>query len=147
MPLRAAGHPRGAGMTDRLKVLFVCSRNQWRSPTAESIFRRSRIIDARSAGTSSSARRRVSTKDLEWADIVFVMGVEHRDKLREMFGRLARSVRIEVLGIPDEYQLMDPELIEEIRTRVGQVLPETLEEWRGDVSAVKRAERALKAVS
>lgn len=26
-------------MADRLKVLFVCSRNQWRSPTAEAMYR------------------------------------------------------------------------------------------------------------
>ena len=113
-------------MSDRLKVLFVCSRNRWRSPTAEKIFRESRIIEARSAGTSASAKRRLSIRDLEWADIVLVMETSHRERIRETFGHQARGVSIEVLGIPDEYVFMDPELVDEIRAQVGRVLPETL---------------------
>ena len=115
-------------MTERLKVLFVCSRNLWRSPTAEKIFRNSRVIEARSAGTSASARHRLSSRDLEWADLVLVMETSHRERIRETFGREARSVKVEILGIPDEYEFMDPELIEEIRAQVGRILPETLDE-------------------
>lgn len=113
-------------MSDRLKVLFVCSRNRWRSPTAERLFRQSQVIDARSAGTSASAKHRISSKDLEWADTVLVMETSHRERIRETFGYQARDVRIEVLGIPDEYEFMAPELVDEIRVQVGRVLPETL---------------------
>ena len=58
------GHDPIGGMSrrehaagERLNVLFVCSRNQWRSPTAEQVWRRHPRVNARSAGTSGSARR------------------------------------------------------------------------------------------
>jgi hypothetical protein len=56
-----------------LNVLFVCSRNQWRSPTAEQIFAQHPGLSVRSGGTSESARRRVSLKDAQWADIILVI--------------------------------------------------------------------------
>lgn len=109
-------------MEEKLNVLFVCSRNQWRSPTAERIFRDSNRFNVRSAGTSSSARRRVSERDLEWADVILVMESKHRDALRESFGPCTRGAKILVLEIPDEYQFMEPELIEQLRTRVDALL-------------------------
>ena len=45
----------------RTKLLFICSRNQWRSPTAEDLFRDHAEYEARSAGTSDSARVRVGS--------------------------------------------------------------------------------------
>ena len=41
-------------------VLFICSRNQWRSPTAEQVYRKHPLLAVRSAGTSLNARRKVS---------------------------------------------------------------------------------------
>ena len=115
-------------MSNRLKVLFVCSRNRWRSPTAEKVFRDSRVIEARSAGTSASAKHRLSVRDLTWADVVMVMETSHRERIRKTFGQLAHGVAIEVLGILDEYDFMAPELVEEIRVQVGRLLPATLDE-------------------
>jgi protein-tyrosine-phosphatase len=37
------------------KVLFVCSRNQWRSPTAERVFATRPGLEVRSAGVDKSA--------------------------------------------------------------------------------------------
>ena len=68
---------------DRLRVLFVCSMNQWRSSTAERVYGRSSKIDARSSGTSSKARKRVSVLDIKWADLVLVMEGKHRQRLRD----------------------------------------------------------------
>jgi len=56
-----------------MNILFVCSRNQWRSPTAEAVYKNHPTHDARSAGTSDTARIRVSMKLMDWADVVFVM--------------------------------------------------------------------------
>jgi predicted protein tyrosine phosphatase len=109
-------------MTQKQNLLFVCSRNQWRSPTAERVFRDSSRFNVRSGGTSSSARRRVTERDVEWADVILVMESRHRDALREMFGHRAREAKILTLGIPDEYQFMDPELVEQLRTRVNELL-------------------------
>ncbi len=51
-----------------MNVLFVCSKNQWRSPTAAAIFKNNAQINARSAGTSATARRVVNARDIRWAD-------------------------------------------------------------------------------
>ncbi len=102
-----------------MKLLFICSRNRWRSPTAERLYRDREGFDARSAGTSASAKRRVSERDLDWADRIFVMEKRHRTILFERFGRRENVV---VLGIPDEYELMDPELVEAIQALVDHEL-------------------------
>lgn len=115
-------------MDQRLKVLFVCSRNRWRSPTAEQIYRDSKAIMVRSGGTSPNARRRVTFRDLEWADLVLVMEKRHRDILRSEFASSMKSVRLEVLNIPDEYQYMDSELVDEIRACVERLVPEVRSE-------------------
>ena len=60
------------------KLLFVYIRNQWRSPIAENIWRRSEGLSVRSAGTSPKARRTVSALDLHWADVIFVMEQKHK---------------------------------------------------------------------
>ncbi len=93
-------------------LLFVCSRNQWRSPTAESVFRRHPGVEVRSAGTSENARRTVRARDLEWADLVLVMEQKHRRILRQRFGRTLVDESVHVLEIPDDYRYMDPELVE-----------------------------------
>jgi|GEM_PF-5824209 len=49
---------------ERSRLLFVCSRNQWRSPTAEQIWRSDNRLDVRSGGTSPSARYAVSAQDI-----------------------------------------------------------------------------------
>lgn len=56
-----------------MKILFICSRNQWLSPTAEAIYKDHSGINVWSAGTESSARIKLSAKTILWADIIFVM--------------------------------------------------------------------------
>jgi predicted protein tyrosine phosphatase len=106
-----------------LKVLFVCSRNQWRSPTAEQIFRRGYGVAVRSAGTASSARRVLSAADLIWADLICVMEDKHQQRLRATYSRLLQHKRVVVLDIPDDYRYMDPELIALLLTAVVPLLP------------------------
>lgn len=64
-----------------MNALFICSRNQWRSPTAETVFRRYPNVQARSAGTSPNARHTVSIDDIAWADKIFVMEQKHKSRL------------------------------------------------------------------
>lgn len=104
------------------RVLFLCSRNQWRSPTAEAIYQKDPRVEVRSAGVSASARRRVSEKLLRWADLVVVMEPDHKRRLQSQFPDLARDLLIEVLDIPDDYEFMNPELVELIRQRVEPLL-------------------------
>lgn len=103
--------------------LFICSRNQWRSPTAEALFRRHPHIQARSAGTSPNARKTVSAADLRWADAVFVMEGKHRQRLQAQFGRLLEHKPLHVLEIPDDYPYMDPELMELLEQSLAPHLP------------------------
>lgn len=105
-----------------LNLLFVCSRNQWRSPTAEAVWRNYPGIRARSAGTSPNARKHVTIDDIRWAHSIFVMEEKHRSRLLAEFGRAIANKPIHVLDIPDEYQYMDPELVEELRVLVGSIL-------------------------
>ena len=112
----------GRGASERLNVLFVCSRNQWRSPTAESIWRKHPALSVRSAGTSPNARRQVTEDDLRWCEIIFVMEEKHKSRLQAEFGRLVQHTPMYVLDIPDEYKYMDPELIAELQQSVARIL-------------------------
>ena len=105
-----------------MKLLFLCSRNQWRSPTAEAVYQNDPRVDARSAGVSTSARRTVTEKLLLWADLVLVMEHEHKQRLRQQFPDLFHDLSLEVLDIPDDYPFMDPELVTLIRSRVEPLL-------------------------
>lgn len=98
-----------------MQILFVCSRNQWRSPTAEALFQNHPTVIARSAGTEKTARIRVTEKLIQWADIIFVMEKKHRQRLYEKFPFLSGTKEIIVLDIPDDYQYMDRELVEHLR--------------------------------
>lgn len=103
-------------------VLFICSMNQWRSPTAEAIFRRETEINVRSAGTSNRAKRTVSVKDLRWADIILVMEQKHKTRLQAQFRDEVRYKTLHVLDIPDDYRYMDQELIDLLRAKVEPLL-------------------------
>ena len=111
-------------MNDRdvRRLLFICSRNQWRSPTAENVFRRHPSVEVRSAGTSAKARRTVSVSDLQWADEIIVMESKHKQTLRAKFDRSLLRRDIHVLNIPDEYQFMDPELVQLLLDVVEPIL-------------------------
>src|ERR1700749_3261456 len=88
-PIGAMGNYHGAGRDgERLNVLFVCSRNQWRSPTGEQVWRRHPRVNARSAGTSAGARRVVSAAGLAWADVVLVMEDKPRSRLLAQYRQL-----------------------------------------------------------
>ena len=105
-----------------MNILFVCSRNRWRSPTAEAIFKTSQVHIARSAGTEPSARIKLTTKLIAWADIIFAMEKRHKQRMLESFALETDGKEIVVLNIPDEYQYMDKELIESIKLSVSPYL-------------------------
>jgi predicted protein tyrosine phosphatase len=109
-------------MDTRLKILFVCSRNQWRSPTAEKIYANCPNVIPRSRGTAKSARRRISENDIQWADLILVMENKHKANLVKNFQNAIHDKPIVVLDIPDEYQFMDPELADLIRESVDPLI-------------------------
>lgn len=105
-----------------MNILFICSRNQWRSPTAETVWRKHPGISVRSAGTSPNARRTVGPADIRWADVIIVMEQKHKSRLVADFTRLLEHKPIHVLEIPDEYKYMDPELVDILKESVGSCL-------------------------
>ncbi|GDY20932.1 protein-tyrosine-phosphatase [Verrucomicrobiota bacterium] len=106
-----------------LKLLFICSRNRIRSLTAERIFGGHPGIQARSAGTQPNARIVVTEGHLGWADLIFLMEKAHLNRLRQKFPESLDGRRIVTLHIPDDYQFMQPELIDELHAKVSQHLP------------------------
>jgi predicted protein tyrosine phosphatase len=90
-------------------LLFICSKNQWRSPTAELLFRNHPVHQASSAGTSDKARIRVNQKMIDRADAIFVMERKHQQLLKQRFDLTGKQ--LVVLDIEDNYPFNDPELI------------------------------------
>jgi len=93
------------------KLLFICSRNRWRSRTAEKLFNGWNGCEARSAGTEPGARIRVTAGHLGWADVIFVMEPKHMRRLEEKFPDALGGRRFICLNIPDSYKFMDKELV------------------------------------
>jgi len=105
-----------------LNILFVCSRNKWRSRTAEKIFKNRGHDNIKSAGTESTAQVRVTEQLLKWADKIFVMEEKHKSRLQRDFNDFATNNKIVVLGIEDEFKFMDAELIEILNISVQPYL-------------------------
>ncbi|WP_410211306.1 low molecular weight protein tyrosine phosphatase family protein [Aquirhabdus sp.] len=106
----------------RKNILFVCSRNQWRSPTAEQIWRNHPNYSVRSGGTSRSARYIVSMRDIQWADMILVMEETHKVRLTASYRTALNNKKVYVLDIPDEYLFMDSELIKLLKQSVNDIL-------------------------
>lgn len=104
------------------KLLFICSRNRWRSLTAEKMLTGLAGYEVRSAGTQPQARIVVTEGHIGWADIIFVMEKSHLARLRDKFPEVLSSKRIITLHIPDDYQFMQPELIDELRAKLEPYL-------------------------
>ena len=105
------------------RVLFICSQNRLRSPTAEQVFASWPGVETSSAGLDSQASVPVTPELLEWADTIFVMEPTHRAKLSRKFGRYIKSQRVICLNIPDVYDFMDESLIRLLKMRVPKHLP------------------------
>ena len=90
---------------------FFCSKNKWRSPTAEYLYKNHTTLKVRSAGISSSARKLINITDIGWADSIFVMENKHKQYINEHFRDQLGDKTLIVLDIPDDYQYMDEELV------------------------------------
>lgn len=106
-------------------VLFLCSQNRLRSPTAESIFADSDGFEVRSAGLNNDAAVPITPELIEWADYIFVMEKEHRNKLQKKYKKQLNEQKIICLNIPDEYEYMDDGLIRLLRHRLGSFFQKT----------------------
>ena len=108
---------------DKRRLLFICSQNKLRSPTAETVFANYPGVETDSAGLNHDAEVPLSVEQLEWADLILVMEKAHRARLNRLFGRALGGKRVVVLNIPDEYECMEPALIELLKVRCAPYLP------------------------
>ena len=106
-----------------LKVLFVCGKNRWRSPTAEALFSEHPGVECQSAGLSNDAATPLSAELVQWAELICVMEKEHKAKLALQFKPFLAGKRVVCLGIPDRFKYMDPVLVQTLRTKVLPLLP------------------------
>ncbi|MCE2959278.1 MAG: low molecular weight protein tyrosine phosphatase family protein [Akkermansiaceae bacterium] len=105
------------------RILFLCSQNKLRSPTAEAIFADHPKIDVDSAGLNHDAEVPLSEEQVKWADLIIVMEKTHRSRLNQKFKCALAGKRIAVLNIPDNYDYMDPDLISLLKSRCANYIP------------------------
>ena len=103
------------------KLLFVCSGNQDRSPTAEALYRSHPRFEVQSAGTSKYANTVLTNQKVQWADIIVVMEPCHEDYIRENFPEVIEEKIIYCLNIPDQYHFLDTELLHLIDEKMGTI--------------------------
>lgn len=103
--------------------LFVCSQNKLRSPTAEHLFAELPGIATASAGTNNDAANPLIGKPVVWADFIFVMERQHRTMLQKKHKAALKDKRLIMLDIPDEYEFMDPALVQLLRAKMLRWIP------------------------
>lgn len=104
-------------------ILFVCSQNRLRSPTAEQIYAGRPDLEVASAGTNNDAETPLSAELIAWADMIFVMEKAHRNKMQKKYRAALKDKRLIVLDIPDDYEFMDPVLVRLLQMRLARFLP------------------------
>ena len=88
------------------KLLLVCSKNRRRSYTAEKMFDKSTHYHVRSRGTEKGSRIKLTSTDINWADMIFTMEKRHVDRIREQYSQESQSKRIVCLFIKDVYEAL-----------------------------------------
>ncbi len=104
------------------KILFICSQNKLRSPTAETVFLNYEGWVVRSAGLNNNAEVPLGIEDVLWAEYIFVMEQSHKRKLEKRFREYLKDQHIICLGIPDKYKYMDEELIHILKKSVPKFI-------------------------
>lgn len=97
-----------------MRVVFVCTANRMRSYTAEIVARRMfPEHEFKSCGTHPyKARVKMDAGIIAWADVMVFMEQTHFNHAMRKFREEMKSVKaMRVMGIPDNYDPMDPEMI------------------------------------
>jgi len=104
-------------------ILFVCSQNRLRSPTAEQVFSGRPDLEVSSAGTNNDAENPLTSELIKWADVIVVMEKMHRTKVQKRFRSSLNGKRMICLDIPDDFIFMDPALVALLEERLARHLP------------------------
>ncbi len=68
--------------------------------------------------TNNDAEQPLPGDLIEWADVVIAMDREHRNRINRRFRQQMKGKQLVVLGIPDEYDYMQPELVSLLKVRL-----------------------------
>ena len=101
-------------------LLFICSMNLNRSPTAEELFKNK--YETKSAGIDKYCRNRVDKDLLEWSDVVFVMEDWMETELKKRFPDEYEKKKVVSLDIHDYYYRNDPALIKILKREISKYL-------------------------
>lgn len=102
-------HNRYQGKDTR--VLCVCSAGLLRSPTAANVLHREFGYNTRACGVSEEYALIILDEVLiEWADEIVFMDKDHYQEAHSKYPHDLEDKKIFVLGIPDRYEYMHPEL-------------------------------------
>jgi|GEM_PF-383783 len=107
------------------RLLFICSANMMRSPTAEDLFKDSEKYETKSAGILDMAVVKATQAHIDWADTIFIFSEKengHLTCLRRHFDIAGKEV-ID-LGIPNIYDRGDPELVRLLKGKLAKFLDE-----------------------
>lgn len=107
-----------------MKLLFLCSQNKRRSLTAEKLFDQRGMWVAKSAGTETNARIKVTPGLIGWADIIFTMEKKHTRRIQDRYYSEIQGKKVICLYITDDYDYMDSQLIEILESEITRNLDE-----------------------
>jgi len=120
---------------DRERILFVCTANVDRSPTAEFLYLGDPRYEVHSAGTAPFATNPLTREMMQWANRVFVMN-EREDRHRTLIKMRFPDVATPVidLDIEDRWRRGAPELVnrllQALKPHLGE--PEPPEDLEGE---------------
>jgi len=100
-------------------ILFICGKARKRSPTAADLVSGWDVVNTDCAGIGSDADTVVSLAEIEWADKIIVMELKQKKKLNALFGSALRDKPIRCLGIPDNYEYMQNDLVDILTTKLA----------------------------
>ena len=125
-----------------MKILFVCSANVDRSPTAEYIYKDRAGLEVKSAGTACYAQKPVNKELVQWADAILCMESRHKRYIVEVFANIISNKMIDILNIKtlirgEVCEYRHPALIEIIREKTDAWLHENHAEIRNEIEKEK----------
>jgi predicted protein tyrosine phosphatase len=107
------------------RILFICTANLDRSPTAEALYRDDPRYDVRSAGTAPFATTPLTREMLLWADRAFVMCERHDRHHTEIKMRFPKlDTPIVDLDVEDRWPRDHPELVKRLLKKLAPYLGE-----------------------
>src|SRR5829696_8646478 len=101
------------------KCVNCTTLNSVNEAPIQKLFEGFALYQARSAGTQPGARIVVTEGHIGWADLIFCMEKSHVSHLRRKFPEAMQGKPVVCLHIPDDYEFMQPDLIDELRAKLA----------------------------